>query len=76
MKIKIRDKNGKETVVDDAKVVKVSDKTGNEFRLTENMFTGIEILAEHDSYLYVKPGYGNQVTLIAADKPIEYSICQ
>ena len=68
MKIKIRDKNGNETVFDDAKVVKVSDKTGKEFRLTEDRFAGIEVLAEHDSYLYVKPGYGNQVTLIAADR--------
>lgn len=68
MKIKIRDKNGNETVFDDAKVVKVSDKTGKEFRITEDMFAGIEVLAEHDSYLYVKPGYGNQVTLIASDR--------
>ncbi len=69
MEIKIRDKNGKETVVDNAKVIKVSDKTGKEFRITEDMFSGIEILAEHDSYLYIKPVYGNQVTLIAADRP-------
>jgi hypothetical protein len=68
MKIKIRDKNGNETVIDDAKVLKVSDKTGKEFRITEDNFNGIEVLAEHDSYLYVKPGYGNQVTLIASDR--------
>ena len=68
MKIKIRDKNGNETVIEDANVLKVSDKTGKEFRLTEDRFTGIEVLAEHDRYLYVKPGYGNQVTLIASDR--------
>ena len=68
MKIKIRDKNGNETVIEDAKVLKVSDKTGKEFRLTEDNFNRIEVLAEHDSYLYVKPGYGNQVTLIASDR--------
>lgn len=76
MKIKVRDKNGNETVFDNAKVVKVSDKTGAEFRLTEDMFAGIEVLSDHASYLYVKPGYGNQVTLIAASKPMEYSIDQ
>jgi hypothetical protein len=62
MKFEYKDKNYKTVKVEETTRITLQDGDGNRYRVTQNRFGGIEIMAE-DGKLSIEPNVSNVVVL-------------
>ena len=62
MKFEYKDKNYKTVKVEETTRITLQDVDGNRYRVTQNRFGGIEIMAE-DGKLSIEPNVSNVVVL-------------